>query len=236
MSRLAVLLPVVLVATALASVGCCDKEKKQLADIQQQYNQLQLDNQGLKKSLAECQSTRAQLMSHLNSKQGDLSRAQSALARLRAEAAEPRATGQPPPGWERTVGGVKVTLGSDILFASGRATLSSAGAARLQSIAGTIKTKYPNDNVRVVGYTDNDPIIKSAKLWKDNLDLSANRAMAVTRQLRRLGIAAERIETIGMGQTNPIAPNATRAGTRPSTRSPALRTAPPAARRRRTHR
>jgi flagellar motor protein MotB len=211
MTRLTFLLAAVLAATSLAGVGCCDKEKKQLAEIQQQYNQLQLDNQDLKKSLADCQSKSAELMAQVSSSRSALSRAQDELTRLKAAKPAP-GTGKPPAGWEQTVGGVKTTLSSDILFASGRATLSSAGAARLRAIAVTIKSQYPGDVVRVMGYTDNDPIVKSAKLWKDNLDLSANRAMAVTRQLRKLGIPAERVETVAMGQTHPVASNTTRAG------------------------
>ena len=65
--------------------------------------------------------------------------------------------------------------------------------------------------MRVYGYTDSDPIKRSARLWKDNLDLSANRAMAVTRELRKLGIPAESIETVAMGATRSVAPNRTKA-------------------------
>ena len=47
-------------------------------------------------------------------------------------------------------------------------------------------------------YTDNDPIRKSRKLWKDNLELSANRAMDVSRELHRRGIEPDRVETIAI--------------------------------------
>jgi len=66
--------------------------------------------------------------------------------------------------------------------------------------------------VRVMGYSDSDPIVKTKKLWKDNLDLSANRAMEVTRYLWSRGIPAERIETVGMGSTHFVQPNKTKAG------------------------
>jgi flagellar motor protein MotB len=66
--------------------------------------------------------------------------------------------------------------------------------------------------VQVYGFTDNDPIVKTKKLWEDNLDLSANRAMMVTRELIRHGIAANRVETIAMGSTHPVASNSDKAG------------------------
>jgi chemotaxis protein MotB len=66
--------------------------------------------------------------------------------------------------------------------------------------------------VRVMGYTDSDPIVKTKNLWKDNLDLSANRAMEVTRHLWSKGISAEHIETVAMGATHFMGPNTTKAG------------------------
>jgi len=217
MSRLAILLAIVLVASSLMSVGCCDKEKKQLVSLQQQYNDLQLSNQDLKKSLAESQSSNADLLSQLTSKESALMATQAERDELEkkltaSSGAGTGGTGAPPAGWTRTATGVKITLSSDILFAAGRATLSSAGAAKLRSIAGTINAKYAGAVTRVYGFTDSDPIRKSAKLWTDNLELSANRAMAVTRRLRKLGISAEQIETVAMGATHFIVGNTTRAG------------------------
>jgi flagellar motor protein MotB len=213
MDRLSISLTFVLLALGLLAAGCCDKEKQQLLTVQQQYNELQKDNQDLKKSLAEAQSANAELTAQLNNRGSQLDRTQEELTKLKAERVQPvREAGGVPEGWTKTSAGVKTTLSSDILFASGRATLSSAGVSKLRSVAATIKSKYPDAVVRVYGYTDDDPIVKSAKLWQDNLDLSANRAMAVTRQLWKLGIPAERVETIGMGATNFVAANTTRAG------------------------
>lgn len=106
---------------------------------------------------------------------------------------------------------MRVTLAADVLFNAGRATLSKPGVTRLRGIVAQIKSQHPNATVHVYGYTDSDPIKRSAKLWKDNLDLSANRAMAVSRQLWQLGIAPEKIETIAMGATNFVASNKTAA-------------------------
>jgi hypothetical protein len=65
---------------------------------------------------------------------------------------------------------------------------------------------YPNAQIRVVGYTDNqgDPAA--------NVTLSNARAAAVKQQFVSGGIATERIATAGMGEQNPIADNGTAEG------------------------
>ena len=65
---------------------------------------------------------------------------------------------------------------------------------------------YPNVRARVVGYTDNqgDPAA--------NKTLSDNRAATVSKKIIDSGVAADRLETAGMGDANPVADNATEDG------------------------
>lgn len=65
---------------------------------------------------------------------------------------------------------------------------------------------YPNVRAQVVGYTDNqgDPAA--------NKTLSDARAATVKKELSAQGIADERIETVGRGEADPIADNATEDG------------------------
>lgn len=65
---------------------------------------------------------------------------------------------------------------------------------------------YPNAAVRVVGYTDNQGGAAANKV------LSDQRAATVKSQLVAGGVAADRIESSGMGEANPIADNGTDAG------------------------
>ena len=197
----------------LLIMGCDKQCKKELAGLKHLYNELQLKNQDLQKRLDECQDKNTKLMTQLADKTTQLEEVQTELAALKARKAKKVVSEAPlPAGWQKTATGAKITLASDILFAPGSATLSQRGRARLRQIAATIRNTYPNATIRVYGFTDSDPIKKSKKLWKDNLDLSANRAMAVVRLLRKLGIPAENLEAIGMGATHFIAPNTTPAG------------------------
>lgn len=90
--------------------------------------------------------------------------------------------------------------------------LRSSGKRALGRITDELNGRYAGLPVRIYGYTDSDPIRRSKKFWKDNLDLSSNRAMAVVRYLISRGVPKENIESIGMGDSNPVASNSSKSG------------------------
>ena len=95
-------------------------------------------------------------------------------------------------------------------FTAGKATLKPAAVSELSRIATAIKRDYAGRMVRVEGHTDGDPIRKSG--WKDNWELSCERAATVVRQLVTLGIPAENVHVAGYGEHRPVADNKTAAG------------------------
>jgi len=97
-----------------------------------------------------------------------------------------------------TGGTVTVRVPGDILFASGKVSLKGSAKGTLNQIAGVIKSDYPGNTIRVEGYTDTDPIRKSK--WKDNLELSLQRAAAVHRHLQSQGVTAENMYAAGFGE------------------------------------
>lgn len=207
-------LTAVLLMTCVLTTGCADKEKKQLAALQAQYNELSAQRNDLRSQLALAETDKTELLSQLQAKQNALAGKDSHIASLQGQLAEKptqnlAATSE---GWDVGTYADRVTLASDILFSAGSATLTAKGQSTLAKIVGDIKSTYNGLPVRVYGHTDSDPIKKTKKLWKDNLDLSANRAMAVARYLIANGIPAADIETIGKGDTDPIAGNDSRAG------------------------
>ncbi|MCH5312340.1 MAG: OmpA family protein [Prevotella sp.] len=109
---------------------------------------------------------------------------------------------------------VKVTFDSGILFASGSATLSSTASTSLFQFAQVLKNNAACD-VAVQGYTDNDPWKNSTaeQSVQKNLELSQNRAQAVTTYLLSQGVPSTQIRsTMGYGESNPVADNSTAAG------------------------
>ena len=73
-----------------------------------------------------------------------------------------------------------------------------------------LRDKYASKQIDVVGHTDTDPIKKSN--WKDNWELSAQRALSVLRYLEKKGISPEKIQATGRGQSQPIASNSNASG------------------------
>jgi chemotaxis protein MotB len=101
-------------------------------------------------------------------------------------------------------------LPNEILFDSGKAELKRATSAELDHILTVLKQKYVGKQIDVVGHTDTDPIQKSK--WKDNWELSAQRALTVTRYLIERGIPEDQIRAVGRGASQPVASNATASG------------------------
>jgi chemotaxis protein MotB len=76
-------------------------------------------------------------------------------------------------------GRMLVDLPSSVLFASGSADLQEAGKPTLTEVAGVLK-QFPARQFLIAGHTDTVPIVKTVA-FKDNWDLSAARALTVTR-------------------------------------------------------
>lgn len=106
---------------------------------------------------------------------------------------------------ERIGEGIKVTLGSGILFATGSSELGEEGKAIVQKLA-DILGKYPDTNILVEGHTDSDGSEEF------NQKLSERRAANVAQYLQGLGVAADRITTVGHGESMPVADNITPEG------------------------
>ena len=109
---------------------------------------------------------------------------------------------------------VKVTFDSGILFATGSSTLSSTAKTSLSEFAQVLKNNSLCD-VAVQGYTDNQGWKNStaAQSAEKNLKLSQDRADAVTKYLKGLGVSSTQIRSSnGFGENNPVADNSTAAG------------------------
>jgi len=105
----------------------------------------------------------------------------------------------------RTEEGILVSLKGDILFETGKANLKAEASTRVSQI-GDILAKYPEDRIVVVGHTDSvggDAV---------NQRLSENRGNAVKVQLLSQGVPAEKITVVGLGESQPVAPNDTGEG------------------------
>lgn len=98
-----------------------------------------------------------------------------------------------------------VSLPEAITFPVDSAQVKGSLVDDLYAIAENLQ-QYPNSTIRVIGHTDNTGTAAY------NQDLSERRAAAVASILRQGGVSSRRIRTIGMGEEQPIASNATAAG------------------------
>jgi chemotaxis protein MotB len=105
---------------------------------------------------------------------------------------------------------VFIELSDKMLFKSGSSELSSRAREVLSKVATVLNSK-PDQEVLVEGHTDNVPI--SRDCIKDNWDLSASRAIAITRVLQNdYKVDPARITAAGRSQYVPKASNDTPEG------------------------
>ena len=150
---------------------------------------------------------------------GEVTRGQQTIEELRRQIEDQKKTPADASGFgdeynvafDADAGTVTVTLQNSLLFDSGKATLKKATSAELDHIRSVLKQKYAGKRVDVVGHTDSDPIRKTKNKWKDNLELSAQRAISVTRYLIQKGIAEDEIRAVGCGESRPVASNSSSA-------------------------
>lgn len=191
-----------LVSFALLS-GCTNWEKK--------YQALSVEHENLKGLLERERSEKGALADQVTQDQQTIEELQRQIEQKRKTPAEASGFGE---GYDVTfdpaAGTVTVTLPNALLFDSGKEILKSATIAELDHIRSVLRQKYNGKQVDVVGHTDTDPIKKSK--WKDNWELSAQRAMTVARYLIDRGISEDKIRAVGCGESRPIASNANATG------------------------
>lgn len=109
-------------------------------------------------------------------------------------------------------GKLTVDVANQILFASGEAEVKKEGLAILKRVVEILKS-VKDKAIRVEGHTDNKKIYGSlAKRYPTNWELSAARAINVTRYLADEGIAPEILSAVAYGEYKPVADNSTEEG------------------------
>ncbi len=103
--------------------------------------------------------------------------------------------------------GDRFVFQSEVLFAPGQASINPEGQAQLGQIADAIMqiiADIPSDIpwiLQVEGHTDDIPV---SGVYKDNWDLSTERALSVVRFMVDWGIPSERLAATGYGEFQPI--------------------------------
>lgn len=108
-----------------------------------------------------------------------------------------------------TLNNGRIGISGSVLFASNSDQLQPLGRDLLKTLVSPL-TVYLNDReqlLMVSGFTDDLPIQKGNDLYKDNWELSAQRALTVTRTLIEEGMPDSMVFAAAFGAQNPTVSN-----------------------------
>lgn len=176
----------------------------------QRYEYLNVEHENLKGRLENCQSKLQTQAGRISEDQQLIEDLTKQIEGLNQPASQATGFGGMDVSFDAAAGTITVTLPNTILFASGKAALKSTTVRELDTISSVLSSQYPGRNIDVVGHTDTDPIKRSG--WKDNWELSAERALSVVRYLVKKGIPSSRVRACGCGSARPVAPNSNASG------------------------
>ena len=122
--------------------------------------------------------------------------------------AEPLAAGRV------TLNNGRIGISGSLLFSLNSDQLQPAGRQLLQSLAAPLAAYLGtrDELLMVSGFTDDKPMRDSNRQFADNWELSAQRALTVTRALIDEGIPASSVFAAAFGPQQPVASNADAAG------------------------
>ena len=193
----------VMLMVAAVLTGCTNWKKK--------YSSLEVEHQNLKGLYENCVTSLDGGAAEQGQLNQQLAACQSELAALKSQ--KPEDTGfKGDVSVDEATGQITVTLPNAILFNSGKASLKKATSSELDHIYSVLRERYAGKTVDIVGHTDTDPIRKTKKLYKDNWDLSAQRALTVLRYLVDRGIQTASVRGVACGESRPVASNSSSSG------------------------
>lgn len=147
----------------------------------------------------------------VNSLQAEVARRQAAEQRrvaLEQALAGPLASGRV------TLQDGRIGIHGNVLFALNSDQLSPQGRELLRSLVPPLRLylSQRQEMLMVSGFTDDRPVLESNRRFADNLELSAQRALTVTRTLIDEGMPAGSVFAAAFGAQQPVAANSSEAG------------------------
>lgn len=108
-----------------------------------------------------------------------------------------------------TVANGRIGISGSVLFPVNSDQLRPEGRALLQSLVHPLKVYLGerNEMLMVSGFTDDKPIADGNRRFVDNLELSAQRALTVTRALVDEGMPPSQVFAAAFGAEQPVASN-----------------------------
>lgn len=113
-----------------------------------------------------------------------------------------------------TISDGRIGISGSVLFALNSDRLQDEGRELLVTLAAPLEVFLEaNDQLLMIsGFTDDLPIQSGNLNFADNWELSAQRALTVTRELVAAGLPADRVFAAAFGDQQPVAPNLDESG------------------------
>jgi chemotaxis protein MotB len=168
-----------------------DKLHADMAAVTKDKSRLQSSVEEMTRALAELEKRRAEAEGRIAEFKNLISRFRSLIdaGKLKVKIVEGR---------------MVVVLATDILFASGSASLSKEGKTAIAEV-GQVLASIPKRGFQVEGHTDNVPIASAQ--YPSNWELASSRAITVLKSMVEAGLPGERISAASFADTRPVASN-----------------------------
>jgi flagellar motor protein MotB len=103
----------------------------------------------------------------------------------------------------------RIGISGSVLFEQGSDQLQPEGQEVLKSLAGPLAAylRTRDEMLMVSGFTDDRQVRGSNRQFADNWELSAQRALTVTRALIDAGVPRSSVFAAAFGSTQPVSPN-----------------------------
>jgi chemotaxis protein MotB len=176
-----------------------DAKNQKIGELSQKVGDLEAENKRLKGEIARLQEVKEEVQK-TSKTYGDL------LERMKGEIAKGQVT------ISELKGKLTVNMVDSVLFDSGKAEVKPEGLVVLQKVIDILKN-IKDKAVRIEGHTDNVQIVgQLTKRYPTNWELSAARALNVTRYLQQQGLDPALLAAVAYGEYKPVAPNDTDEG------------------------
>ena len=183
--------------------GCDSAQKNELTMLKDSNAQLTIERDDARNALDQSEQERRRLDQSIAQLQGKANeQAPIATNTNPTNDGTGEATLDLPTGVtaENRNGTLVLTIEGDVIFDSGKASLKSDAKKTLDTVVAQIKKKFPTNQLRLVGFTDSDPIVKSG--FKTNYHLGFERAYSVGQYISSKGVSTKQIEYATWGSEN----------------------------------
>jgi chemotaxis protein MotB len=173
---------------------------KNISELRQQVAELKDENSKLSDEISELQKAKEEKVKEVSGTHEKL------LANMKNEIAQGQVT------ISELKGKLTVNMEAAVLFDSGKADVKPEGLAILSKMVETLKN-VSDKAIRIEGHTDVVQITRGlTRIFPTNWELSAARAINVTKYLQQQGIDPGNLSAAAFAEHKPVADNSTKEG------------------------